>query len=385
MTDPLAGTPADLTGLRVALVHDWLTGMRGGERVLEQLCRLFPDAVVYTLVHVPGGLSPAIARHRIVTSALQRVPGVERVYRHLLPLYPAALSAMRVAPVDLVISSSHCVAKSVRAPRGARHLCYCHTPVRYAHDQFDAYFGPARVGPVASAVLRPAMAAFARWDVRTSGRPDRYVANSQHVAQRIGRHYNRRSVVIYPPVDTTYFTPDAVSASRPAQALVVSALVPYKRVDVAIEACQQVGLPLTIVGQGPEESRLRAMAGGDVTFAGSLSDAQVREAYRTAAMVLMPGEEDFGIVPVEAQACGTPVVALGRGGAVETVVPGVTGVLASEGAPALADAIREALGTPWSAQACRQQAERFSVDRFTSEMTLAVRDLMQALPAEVRW
>ena len=277
------------------------------------------------------------------------------------------------------------MAKSVVAPRGARHLCYCHTPVRYAYDQFDAYFGPERVGRVTSAILRPVMAAFARWDQRTSDRPDRYVANSQHVALRIARHYNRRSAVIWPPVNTAYYSPDASARSGEACALVVSALVPYKRVDVAIAACQQVGLPLRIVGQGPEERRLRAMAGRDVLFMGSLTDAQVRAEYRTASMVLLPGEEDFGIVPVEAQACGTPVVALGRGGAVETVVPGQTGMLAGEGVPALADAIRDALATTWSVEACRRQAERFSVERFVSEMTQAVRDLMQAAPAEVRW
>jgi glycosyltransferase involved in cell wall biosynthesis len=375
-----------VTGLRVALVHDWLTGMRGGERVLDHLCRLFPDAVVYTLIHVPGRVSPTIERHRIVTSALQRVPRIERVYRHLLPLYPAAISAMRLEPADLVISSSHCVAKSVLAPRGARHLCYCHTPVRYAYDQFDAYFGPDRVGRVPSAILRPVMAAFARWDQRTSDRPDRYVANSQHVALRIARHYNRRSAVIYPPVDTTYFSPGTgLDSGKQARALVVSALVPYKRVDVAVAACQQVGVPLRIVGQGPEEARLRAMSGRDVTFVGALTDAQVRDEYRTAAMVLLPGEEDFGIVPVEAQACGTPVVALGRGGATETVVHGRTGMLTGEGVPAFADAIRDTLATTWSMEACRAQAERFSVERFVSEMTQAMRDLMQAAPAEVRW
>jgi glycosyltransferase involved in cell wall biosynthesis len=378
-------TGAVASGLRVALVHDWLTGMRGGERVLEQLCRLFPDAVIYTLIHVPGRVSPTIERHRIRTSALQRVPRVERNYRHLLPLYPAAISAMRLDPVDLVVSSSHCVAKSVIAPAGARHLCYCHTPVRYAYDQFDAYFGPERVGRVQSSVLRPVMAAFARWDQRTSDRPDRYVANSQHVALRIARHYNRRSAVIHPPVDTTYYAPGTESDRLRAQALVVSALVPYKRVDVAIAACQQAGLPLRIVGQGPEEGRLRAMAGRDVTFLGALTDEQVRAEYRAATMVLLPGEEDFGIVPVEAQACGTPVVALGRGGATETVVHGQTGMLAGEGVTAFADAIRDTLATTWSVEACRRQAERFSVERFVSEMTHAVQDLMQAAPAEMRW
>jgi glycosyltransferase involved in cell wall biosynthesis len=372
-------------GLRVALVHDWLTGMRGGERVLDQLCQLFPDAVIYTLIHAPGRVSATIEHHRIVTSALQRVPRVERFYRHLLPLYPAAISAMRLEPADLVVSSSHCVAKSVIAPRGARHLCYCHTPVRYAYDQFDAYFGPERVGRVPSAILRPVMDAFARWDRRTSDRPDRYVANSQHVALRIARHYNRRSAVIYPPVDTSYYTPDTASDRRHGQALVVSALVPYKRVDVAITACQQAGLPLRIIGQGPEEGRLRALSGRDVTFLGALTDEQVRAEYRTAAMVLLPGEEDFGIVPVEAQACGTPVVALGRGGATETVVHGQTGMLAGDGVTAFAEAIRDTLATTWSMEACRRQAERFSVERFVSEMTHAVQDLMQAAPAEMRW
>jgi glycosyltransferase involved in cell wall biosynthesis len=377
--------PPALPGVKVALVHDWLTGMRGGERVFEQLCLLFPEAEVYTLIHVPGRVSPTIERHRITTSALQHVPRIARVYRHLLPLYPAAISAMHLAPADLVISSSHCVAKSVRAPRGARHLCYCHTPVRYAYDQFEAYFGPERVGRVQSAILRPVMTAFARWDQRTSDRPDRYVANSQHVALRIARHYNRRSAVIHPPVDTAYYAPDGDSDARRAGALVVSALVPYKRVDVAIAACQQVGVPLRIVGQGPEEARLRATAGRDVTFLGALTDAQVRAEYRAASVVLLPGEEDFGIVPVEAQACGTPVVALGRGGALETVVHGHTGMLTGEGVAALADGIRDALATVWSVDVCRRQAERFSVERFIAEMTHAVRDLMQAAPAEVRW
>ena len=311
------------------------------------------------------------------------MPGIERWYRHLLPLYPAALRAMRLKPADLVISSSHCVAKSVVAPRGARHLCYCHTPVRYAYDQFDAYFGPARVGRVTSSLMRPVMSAFARWDVRTSGRPDRYVANSQHVARRIARHYNRRSAVTYPPVDTVYYTPQP--GERDARALIVSALVPYKRVDVAIAACRQVGVPLTIVGQGPERERLRAAAGRDVEFVGALTDTEVRQQYRTASVVLLPGEEDFGIVPVEAQACGTPVVALGRGGATETVIDGETGVLTEDGIEAFAAGMRRALDTPWDASACRRQAERFSLTRFIADMTDAVRDLMAARPADVRW
>lgn len=370
---------------RVALVHDWLTGMRGGERVLEALCRMFPQASLHTLVHVQGTVSADIERHAPQTSVLQRVPNVARWYRHLLPLYPAALRTIDVGDVDLVISSSHCVAKSVRTPPGARHLCYCHTPVRYAYDQFDAYFGPARLGQVLSALMRPTMAAFARWDIATSVRPDRYVANSQHVARRIARYYNRQSAVIHPPVDTSFFTPAPNDPRPPATALVVSALVPYKRIDVAIAACRQVRMPLTVIGNGPEMGALRAMAGPEVTFLGSLTDTEIREQYRTAGMVLLPGEEDFGIVPVEAQACGTPVVALGNGGATETVRDGDTGVLTGGGVEAFAAGIAAARDRVWSPAACRAQAERFSTGRFVDAMHDAVAALMAAPAAEVRW
>ena len=373
------------SGLRVALVHDWLTGMRGGERVLDVLCRMFPDATLHTLVHVPGTVSPAIERHRPHTSFLQHVPNIRRWYRHLLPLYPAAIRLLDVGDVDLVISTSHCVAKSVVAPRGARHLCYCFTPVRYAYDQFDAYFGPDRIGRAGSLLMRPAMRALAWWDTRTSVRPDRYVAISQYVARRIARYYTRTSVVVYPPVDTTFFTPAPVHAPRAHEALIVSALVPYKRVDIAIDACRRVGLPLTIVGTGPDEAHLRALAGPGVTFAGTLTDTEIRHRYRMAAMVLLPGEEDFGIVPLEAQACGTPVVALARGGATETVQEGETGLLTDDGVEACAAGIRRALATSWSSEACRRHAERFSTERFVQEMTDAVIDLMEAAPTEARW
>ncbi len=231
--------------------------------------------------------------------------------------------------------------------------------------------------------MRPTMAAFAAWDRATSGRPDRYLANSQHVARRIASHYNRPAAVVHPPVDTVYYAPDP--EVRRERALVVSALVPYKRVDVAIRACQLAGMPLTIVGQGPEERALRAMAGADVEFAGAVTDEAVRQYYRSASMVLMPGEEDFGIVPVEAQACGTPVVALGRGGVTETVLDGETGVLTGEGAEALAAGIRKAAAMSWSVTTCREQAERFSAERFVTNMTEAVKNLMGAAPTDVRW
>jgi glycosyltransferase involved in cell wall biosynthesis len=374
---------AALAGTRVALVHDWLTGMRGGERVLEVLCEEFPDASLHTLLHLPGSVSPAIERHHPQTSFLQAIPGVARMYRHLLPLYPLAIGGLDVGDADVVISTSHCAAKSIRTRPPARHLCYCFTPVRYAWDQFDQYFGVDRVGRVKATVMRQLLDRFARWDQRTSRRPDRYVAISQYVARRIRRYYNRRSAVVYPPVDTRYFTPG--DGRRDGYALVVSALVPYKRVDEAVAACRKVGVPLRIVGQGPEFGALSRLGGSGVEFLGALPDAEVRDLYRRAAVVLLPGEEDFGLVPVEAQACGTPVVALGRGGATETIVDGLTGALTGEGVEALAGGIRRVLDHPPAPDACRVQAERFSTDRFVQELTDAVIDLRQAAPEAVRW
>src|SRR4051812_46568151 len=203
--------------------------------------------------------------------------------------------------------------------------------MRYAWDQFDAYFGPQRIGAIGSGLMRPVMARLARWDRDTANRVDRYVAISHYVAGRIRRYYNREPNVIYPPVDTEFFRPDASGPAR--SVLVVSALVPYKRIDLAISACRLAGVPLTIAGDGPERASLERLAGPDVTFLGRRSDEEIRDLYRRSGVTLLPGEEDFGIVPLEAQACGRPVVALGRGGALETVVPGETGLLVDEAAP----------------------------------------------------
>ncbi len=369
---------------RIALVHDWLTGMRGGEKVLEVLCELYPAAELFTLVHVPGSVSPTIERRPIHTSFVQHLPGAARHYRQYLPLFPAAIQRFDFTGFDLVVSVSHCVAKSaVKAP-GARHLCYCLTPMRYAWDQFDAYFGPDRVGRLPSAALRQVMNRLARWDRATAGRPDRYVAISQYVARRIGRYYNRMASVIYPPVDTRFYQPAPVSPE--GYCLMVSALVPYKRLDLAIEACRVARIPLRIVGQGPERARLERAAGPDVEFLGVRTNEEIRDLYRRAAVAMLPGEEDFGIVPLEAQACGRPVVALGKGGAVETVVDGVTGVLVDEPTPgALADGLRRALATRFDPAAIRRHAERFSRERFADEIRACVDETLMAPSGTQSW
>jgi glycosyltransferase involved in cell wall biosynthesis len=370
--------------LRVALVHDWLNGMRGGEKVLDALCERYPEADVFTLFYVPGTVSDTIARHRIVTSGLQRLPFAQTHYRRYLPLYPTAIEQFNLDGYDLVISSSHCAAKAVIAPGRARHLCYCHSPMRYAWDQFDAYFGPERVGTAASRWLyRPMLNRLARWDAATASRVGRFVANSAHVAGRIRRYYNREATIVYPPVDTIFYHSDATPPGQ--HFLIVSALVPYKRIDVAIEACRRVGAALRIVGDGPDRERLEQLAGGDAEFVGRLSDEQIRDEYRRALAVLLPGEEDFGIVPVEAQACGRPVVALARGGALETIVPEETGVLFQELTPGCMEAaLEQVAATQFDPERLRANALRFSRERHVERMHTVIAETLDA-PIGTRW
>ncbi len=367
--------------MKIALVHDWLTGMRGGEKVLELLCEAYPSADLFTLFHVRGTVSPAIERLRPRTSVLQKLPGMPRLYRYCLPLFPTAIEQFDLDQYDFVISTSHCAAKAVVKTGRARHLCYCFTPMRYAWDQFDAYFGEGRVGTMKSRALRPVLGALARWDAATAGRVDRYVAISQHVASRIRRYYNRDADVIYPPVDTGFFSPDDMVA-RENFLLIVSALVPYKRIDVAIKASRLSNMPLRIVGDGPERdalTKLVAATGADVRMLGSLADEDVRDQYRRASALLLPGEEDFGIVPVEAQACGTPVVALGRGGALETVIDGVTGVLVDDPAPdAFAAGIARAQQIPFDAAVLRRHALKFDRAVFERSIHTTIESLAHA-------
>ena len=379
--------------MRAALIHDWLTGMRGGERVLEALCGLYPEADIFTLYHRRGSVSAGIERHRIRTSFVQRLPLASTYYRQYLPLFPIAIEQFDLDGYDLVISSSHCAAKAVVAPGRARHLCYCHSPMRYAWDQFDAYFGPARKGRLASRwVYRPLLARLALWDASTAARVHRFTANSAHVAGRIRRYYNRVATVVYPPVDTIFFHPAGdspgshfVGVSPGSHFLVVSALVPYKRIELAMAACDRAGASLRIIGDGPDRGRLEAQAGKNVTFLGHLSDEAVRDEYRRALAVLLPGEEDFGIVPVEAQACGRPVVALGRGGAIETVIDGENGVLfATPAVDALAAALDRVARIRFDGALIARSAERFSRERHLQRMREVIDDTIAA-PAGTRW
>jgi glycosyltransferase involved in cell wall biosynthesis len=358
------------TGLRVALVHDWLTGMRGGEKCLEAACRRWPDARLYTLLHRQGSVSPAIEALRPRTSFLQHIPGIFRHYRYFLPLMPAAVAGWRLPPCDLVVSFSHCVAKAVRPPRTAPHVCYCFTPMRYAWHMREAYFGKGLKARLADALLRR----LRDWDHCTAGRVSHFVAISQTVRQRIAECYGRDSVVIYPPVDTDFYCPAPVP--RADHYLIVSAFAPYKRLDLAINVCRRLRRPLVIIGTGQDEARLRSLAGPTVTFLGWQSDEVIRDQLRRCKALLFPGEEDFGIVPLEAHACGTPVIALGKGGATETVIrPGTrlepTGLWFDEPTPdCLADALARFEGRPeiFDPAVARRQALRFSSQRFGREL-----------------
>lgn len=344
---------------KVALVHDWLTGMRGGEKVLLSLLRLYPDAPIHTLLHVQGSVAPEIEARPIHTTFVQRLPGVARRYRHYLPLFPSAVESMDLSGYDLVISTSHCVVKGVKARPGARHLCYCFTPMRYVWDRYADYFGPGRAGLVTRLVMGAVAPYLRRWDRHTASRVHRFAADSDYVAARIRRLYGRDADVVYPPVDTEFFTPGPDAPG--SYDLVVSALAPYKRIDLVLDAYRGSGWPVRIAGFGPEAARLKAMAPPEARFLGQVTDEALRELYRGARAVLMPGIEDFGIVPVEAMACGRPVVVYAEGGGTETVVDGETGLFFHEASPqALRRVVDSLRAVRFNTRALRDRAEAFS-------------------------
>jgi glycosyltransferase involved in cell wall biosynthesis len=389
---PVTPPAAAASGLRVALVHDWLTGMRGGEKVLEVLCSLFPSAPLYTLLHNKGSVSSTIAERPIHTSLLQKLPKAATKYRSYLPLFPLFAETNKARNADVVISTSHAVAKSmVRRSRdnGAAsplHICYIHTPMRYVWDLFDEYFGPARVGAFRSRLLyAPIAAALRAYDRATTGRVDMFLANSTYVAERVQRIYGREAQVLPPPVDVERYAAAVREAGDGY--LVVSALVPYKRVDHALRACATLGRRLTVVGKGPEAARLQSLAvaleatarpGFAVEFTGFASDEQLADYFRKARGLLFPGVEDFGIVPVEAIACGCPVVALAEGGILDSMTE-ETAVFFNEPTPeALTRAMLtlEAKPEAFAPATLRARAAVFSeahfIERFTTILEAAI-------------
>ena len=357
--------------------------MRGGERVLEALCELLPRADILTLIHTPGSTCPTIEKRRIGTSFLNRLPGVHRHYRMLLPLMPAAAGRLDASGYDLLVASSHCVANGVGGRRdGQLHVCYCHTPMRYAWSALGDY--AAGAGVVRGLALRAMAPLLRRWDRRAAGRVDAFLANSAAVADRVERFYGRRAEVVHPPVDVDYFTPDG--GEREEFYMAVSHRAPYKRIDQAIEAAGLAGRGLKVVGEAPMGSRWRRVAGEGLEMLGWVDRAELRRLYRRCRALLMPGEEDFGIAAVEAISCGAPVIALAAGGALETVrdasggVDNPTGMLYGRAtAAALAEAIPafERLGRRFEPAAMHEWARRFGPGRFAAEFARHVGPLLR--------
>lgn len=371
-------------GAKVALVHDWLTGMRGGEKVLEAIAELFPGAPIHTLFCFEDSISDALKRHPIRTSGLQgEVPErlLRKHYRYLLPFFPTAIEGFDLGSYDLLISTSHCVAKGALPGPDTLHFCYCHSPMRYAWDMEHHYF-PKRRGPIAE--LRNAILSQMRtWDVASVPRVDHFWANSDFVARRIRRFYGRDASVLHPPVEVDAFAAPTIdappsSASAPSvegdYALAVSALVPYKRLDLAIQAAEQAGIDLRIVGTGPEEKKLRKLCRKHARLLGRVDDDELRSLYRGARFFLQPGIEDFGIAAVESLASGTPVVAIGRGGVADIVEDGAHGVL-YDGFEVddVASAIDKCLQIRFNPLELEQKARSFSRRRFIRRLAGSIR------------
>jgi glycosyltransferase involved in cell wall biosynthesis len=345
--------------------------MRGGEKVLESLLELDPQATIFTLFHERGKVSPRIESHQIVTSWLNRIPGIYRHYRNLLPLFPAAVESLDLRGFDLVISSSHAVAKGVRT-RNAVHICYCHTPMRYVWDAEDDYpLSPLR--RTAFGFVRPRLQ---KWDCEAASRVDDFIANSRFVRERIREYYNRDAEVIPPPIDTHFFTASS-SVARQDFYLAVGALVPYKRFDIVVQAFNKLNRRLIIAGSGPELKRLRNMAGSNIDVRGWVTNEELRSLYRRAQSLVFAAREDFGMVTVEAQACGCPAIAFSAGGSSETIQDGINGVLFSEQHPDdLIRAVRRFETMGWPAKQVQSRVETFSREAFQTRIRKVIAERM---------
>jgi glycosyltransferase involved in cell wall biosynthesis len=343
--------------------------MRGGEKVLEGIFQLFPQADLFTIFHQPGSTSPLIEDRRIVTSFLQPWRNSVGDYRRLLPLFPAAVSRWDFSSYDLVVSSSHCAAKGIRV-EPERHLCYCHTPMRYIWDLFDDYFPPRKpLARLAASIVAPPMR---RWDQENSSRVGGFIANSHFVARRIRRIYGREAEVVHPFVDDAFLEAGIDGTPRGEYHLMVTALVPYKKVDLAIEAARRAGKRLVVIGSGPMLNDLRRAA-PEVEFRGWTDQSDIIRLLAGARSLILPGIEDFGITPLEAMACGTPVVALRDGGVLESVSEGETGIFFDHPSPdLLAAALARVESNQWDRRVLRQRASEFSRERFLARMTAVI-------------
>ncbi|MFZ4712682.1 MAG: glycosyltransferase [Bacteriovoracaceae bacterium] len=355
--------------MKVVLLHDWLTGYRGGERVLDAIAEMFPEAPLYTLIHKKDSTSPFIENRKIVTSFLNHIPGIEENYRKFLPLFPLAASSLRITEeADLIISSSHCVIKGVTKPEGSKHLCYIHSPMRYIYDQFDSYFGPGTSLPirVAAHVVRPYLQT---WDYTTNTNVDHFVANADFVSERVNFFYGREASVVHPFVDLKDFRHlQSVPARKKNYYLMVTAFAPNKRVDLAIKAMNELGFNLKIVGSGQQAEELRNLAGPTIEFMGNLTREEIVGLMREAQAFIFPGVEDFGITPLESLAAGTPVIAFEFGGVLETLNPKVAKFFSEPTVSSLKKAIQEFDPSRYEKHELFSRAEFFSRENFQKNL-----------------
>lgn len=363
--------------MKVALVHDYLNQMGGAERVVLALHELFPDAPLYTSIYDPQRVDAAFRSIDIRTSFMQKLPLVKKHHQPFLPLYPFAMERFDLRGYDLVLSSSSAFGKGVITRPGTMHICYCHTPMRWCWN-YDEYVERENLGKMARSMLPFFITNLRVWDQTTSMRVDHFIANSPVVADRIQKYYRREAVVIPPPIEVSRFLFDPTTQPED-YFLVVSRFMPYKRIDLAIEACNHRGLPLLIIGSGRDEQRLKKLAGPTIRFLGRLSDEEVLHYYAHCRALILPGEEDFGITPLEAQASGRPVIAFGEGGALASVIDGVTGVFFREQTVAsLVATLATFDESYYDTQAIRSHALEFDKARFHRRMLQFIEAKMRA-------
>ncbi|MBI2711566.1 MAG: glycosyltransferase [Bdellovibrio sp.] len=359
--------------MKTALIHDWLTGMRGGEYVLEAIAELFPRPDLFTLLYVPGKISPTLTTLKRRTSWLQKVPGAEKRYRHFLPFMPGMIEKFDLTGYDLIISSSHCVAKGIQKPEGSVHVSYIHAPMRYMWDRYEDYFGAGRSSVWVRAAARWVRPRLQKWDREASSeqRIDKLIANSQYIADQIEQNYGRKAEVIHPFANLERF---AQARSPGKNYFMVTAFAPYKRVDIAIEAFNRMKLPLLIVGSGQDQARLKKLAGPTVEFLGSLSNSAIADLYSKCRAFIFPGVEDFGITPLEAMASGAPVIAFKEGGVTETVTEKTGIFFHPQSVESLMQAVSKLEAEPlsFSDAECRKRAAEFSKTAFQTRFKQAV-------------
>lgn len=359
--------------MKVAIVHEWLVDFRGSERVLLELARFFPEATIYASVLDRTALPPELAQREIITTSIQRYPMARSLYKLYLPFMPMAFESLNLSPYDLIISSSHSCAKGIIPPPGAVHVCYCYTPMRYAWSGYHEYRSLLRT-PILRGVMSRMMHRLRQWDVTTVARVDQFIACSKEIQHRIQRYYHRNSKVVYPPVSAPTYERKEIRShvvdlvdelGSGEYYLSLGRLVGYKRVDIAVDACTQLGVPLLVAGNGPEFNTLTSRAGDTVHFLKSFNDAEAAFLYENCRAFIFPGHEDFGITVVEAQARGKPVLAYGSGGALETIVEGYTGLFFSEQSKeSLIDVLKQFGKTKFDERALKQNAARFSPSAF---------------------